>query len=70
MTNNDKISKYNLLILFKKIFELNNIDVDELNTYEVDKSLINTRNDYFINIPSYEKMIFEMKEWINIYNLK
>jgi dTDP-4-dehydrorhamnose reductase len=70
LTNNDKISKYNLLILFKKIFELNNIDVEESHTYEVDKSLINTRNDYFINIPSYEQMIIEMKEWINIYNLK
>ena len=70
LTNNDKISKYNLLLLLKKIFKLNNIIVQEENTYEVDKSLINTRNDFFIPIPNYEEMIFEMKEWINIYNFK
>jgi dTDP-4-dehydrorhamnose reductase len=70
LTNNEKISKYNLLLLLKKIFKLNNVEVKEFHTYELDKSLINTRNDFFITIPNYQEMIFEMKEWINNYNLK
>ena len=70
LTNNEKISKYNLLLLVKKIFKLNNVEVKEFHTYKLDKSLINTRNDFFITIPDYQEMIFEMKEWINNYNLK
>jgi dTDP-4-dehydrorhamnose reductase len=70
LTNNEKISKYNLLLLIKEIFELKEIIIQELNSYHVDKSLINTHNDIFKNIPTYNEMIFEMLEWIKINNPK
>jgi dTDP-4-dehydrorhamnose reductase len=64
LTNNEKISKYNLLMIIKEVFELKDIELQELNSYKADKSIINTRNDIFNNIPTYKEMIFEMKEWI------
>lgn len=70
LTNNEKISKYNLLILIKEVFELKDIEIQESSSYEVDKSLINTRNDIFRNIPTYKEMIFEMHEWIKKNNTK
>ena len=68
LTNNKKISKYDLLLMFKKIYGLNNIEIERSNSYAVDKSLINTRNDVFTNIPNYEDMIIEMNEWMKINN--
>lgn len=71
LTNNTKISKYNLLRIIKDVFELNNIDIKENNNYIVDKSFINTRDDVNMNIPSYLDMINIMKDWIvqNKYTL-
>ncbi|MEE4001070.1 SDR family oxidoreductase [Tenacibaculum sp. FZY0031] len=65
MVNNEKISKYELLILFNKYFKNNNIKVNENNSVKVDKSLL--RNNFSIDylIPSYEEMIREMSVWIN-----
>lgn len=68
LTNNKKISKYDLLLLLKKNYGLNNIEIEQYNSYAVDKSLINTRNDVFTNIPNYEDMIIEMNEWMKINN--
>jgi dTDP-4-dehydrorhamnose reductase len=68
LTNNSKISKYDLLTLIKQIYELKDIEIEPSDSYEVDKSLINTRNDAFTNIPDYEEMIIEMNEWMKINN--
>lgn len=64
LTNNTKISKFDLLNIIKNVFELKNIDIAEYNNYEVDKSLVNTRNDLNIKVPSYLEMILEMREWM------
>lgn len=66
LTNNSKISKYDLLLLIKKIYGLINIEIEPSDSYEVDKSLTNTRNDAFTTIPDYESMIIEMNEWMKI----
>jgi len=36
--------------------------------YSVDKSLINTRNDFDFNIPSYDDMICGIGKWIMNHN--
>jgi dTDP-4-dehydrorhamnose reductase len=65
-TNSIGISKYNLVKLINKTFDLN-IDVLENKDYEIDKTLLNTKiNNY--NFPSYIKMIEEMKDWIDNNN--
>ena len=62
-TNSLGISKYDLVKLINKTFDLN-IDVLENKDYEIDKTLLNTKiNNY--SFPSYIKMIEEMKDWID-----
>lgn len=60
----NKISKYDLLKLFKKIFNRNEITLIEDREYLSDKSLIDTRKDFNYNVKSYEDMIIEMRNWL------
>lgn len=59
-----KISKYDLLKTFNNYFRINTIDIQKNDVYSVDKSLINTREDFDFKVSSYENMISEMKDWI------
>jgi len=65
LTNNLKISKYDLLNIIRKIYKLDNIEIINSDKYRIDKSIINTRNDLNLNIPKYEEMIIEMYNSIN-----
>ena len=59
VTNNEKISKYNLLKLFNDyLYFEKNIILD--NTVVNDKSLVDTRNELNYVVPSYRSMIKEM----------
>lgn len=64
LVNNQKINKYDLLLLFKKWLS-KEIEIIKDDNYISDKSLINTRTDFYFEIPSYDKMIEEMSVWIN-----
>lgn len=61
--NSEKIDKYSLLSLIKEVFN-KNINIIPDSSVVSDKSLVITRNDFKFNVPSYEVMIREMKEWI------
>lgn len=63
VVNNEKIDKYNLLILFKKYFN-KDINIKPYDGYKCDKSLIKTSKSYQFNVPSYEQMIQEMRDWV------
>lgn len=65
LVNNDTISKYELLKLFNKHMKGDEIEILPSNQLYLDKSLINNRKDFSFKVPSYEKMIIEMKEWID-----
>jgi dTDP-4-dehydrorhamnose reductase len=58
-TNNTKISKFELLKLINSIFN-KSISINPYENYQVDKSLINTRNDIILDIPDYETMIGDL----------
>ena len=62
VTNSEPISKFDLLSLIKDKFELNNVTLNRVPGKKVDKSL-STSFNYF-NIPSYEEMISEMKNYL------
>jgi dTDP-4-dehydrorhamnose reductase len=72
LTNNEKISKYDLLMNFKNLFERNSLIIIPYEEYKVDKSVLNTRLDFNPLVPSYNQMLKELKEWIylnrNIYS--
>ena len=64
LVNHNSINKFNLLNLFNKHMKCNRVRILPNDTFNVDKSLINSRNDFSFIVPSYEQMIIEMKEWI------
>ena len=63
-----KIDKHSLLTLFNTIFKNNAIVIHENSKYKVDKSMHSLRTDFKYKVPSYEDMIFEMKQWIDANN--
>lgn len=61
----NNISKYELLRLFAKVYKNDRITVNPDNTVALDKTLINSRDDFNYSVPNYEVMLNEMKQWIN-----
>lgn len=61
---NENITKYELLKLFKETFEIKGMKIIKNDKVALDKTLINTRKDFDYKIPSYNKMILDMKDWI------
>lgn len=64
LVNNERISKYDLLKLFKKCMNKNDVEIIEYKDYFSNKSLIRTNFDFVYQIQSYNKMIEEMVKWI------
>jgi dTDP-4-dehydrorhamnose reductase len=60
----EDISKFDLLQLFKEIFERNDITVKPVEGSAIGTTLINTRKDFDYTIPDYKTMVSEMKTWI------
>lgn len=61
----EKISKYHLLDLCKKVFGRRDINIIQCENPCMDKSLINTRDDFCFKVPGYEEMIQDMKVWVD-----
>lgn len=62
---NTNISKYDLLNLFKEIFERDDIQVEPKEGGVVaNKTLINTRKDFDFVVSNYRTMISQMHEWV------
>ncbi|MDA8957072.1 sugar nucleotide-binding protein [bacterium] len=66
--NNTKICKFDLVEQFNFIFKDGKTKITPKSNYKIDKSLINTRNDFNYEVPAYEVMIKEMKKWILDYH--
>lgn len=62
----EKISKYDLLKLFSKVWG-KKIEVTPFDNYKVDKSLVCTRTDFSYPTPEYEKMLVETKAWMEAH---
>lgn len=63
-----KISKYDLLTLFKEVYDRNSIIIRPLDSMHSDKSLVNTRVDFDYPVPNYKDMVIELKEWMETSN--
>lgn len=64
LVNNCTISKFELLKLLNKHMRNDRINIVPRDSVVVDKSLLNMRTDFSFMVPSYEKMVIEMKDWI------
>lgn len=67
LVNKEYINKFDLLMLFNKYMKEDALTILPSDALVIDKSLINNRNDFEFVVPSYEQMIIEMKEWIEIH---
>jgi dTDP-4-dehydrorhamnose reductase len=65
ITNNTKISKYDLLVLFKEVWNKATI-IKKGEGKSVDKSFIDTMN--VAKIPSYKEMLLDMKDFMTAYD--
>lgn len=63
VVNNDFISKHDLLVLFKNAFD-KKIEITENDSVVSEKTLVKTNDSYDFQVPSYEQMINEMKDWV------
>lgn len=68
LVNNENISKFHLLRLFNKYMKEDSLTIIPSDIVVLDKSLINNRKDFSFEVPSYEQMVIEMKEWIEDHN--
>ena len=69
LVNSEKISKYDLISIFKQVFARNELDIMPSDDYRVDKSLIRCKNTFNYQVSSYRTMVSEMKDWINSHPL-
>ena len=60
----EKISKYELLLLFKKIWHCKDIEIEPYESKIVDKSLVSNRTDFVYMPPSYEPMLMELENFM------
>lgn len=61
----NKISKYDLLQLIKKVFKKSNIEILKDESKHSDKSLIPTKKGFNCNVKSYEDMLIDLKTWMD-----
>ena len=64
-----KISKYELLNLFKDVWNKQNIIIHRDSDYKSDKSLCNTRVDFDFKVKDYKTMLQELYEWMHSYKV-
>ena len=67
LVNNESISKFDLLKLFNKYFRNDALNILPNADLQLDKSLRHQREDFGFQVPSYEQMVIEMKEWVDAH---
>ncbi len=65
LTPNIKISKFELLNLFKDTWNCDHIKINPIAGKLVDKSLINTRNDFRFTVGSYPQILQELARYMD-----
>jgi dTDP-4-dehydrorhamnose reductase len=60
----EKVSKYTLLKLIQEIFRKNDVEIIPDTEIILDRSIKRTRADFQYLIPSYQEMLFELREWM------
>ncbi|MCA1055430.1 SDR family oxidoreductase [Rossellomorea aquimaris] len=59
-----KVSKYDLLMMVKDVFDKKDVKIVRRSVQRVDKSLVNTRSDFKYMVPDYHDMLMELNQWM------
>ncbi|ANE46087.1 dTDP-4-dehydrorhamnose reductase [Paenibacillus swuensis] len=65
LTAPEKVSKHDLLILFRDIWNKEDVRIIPDGEMVLDRTLRSTRTDLNYNVPEYEVMLRELYEWMN-----
>lgn len=60
----ERISKYELLSLFKEVFKKDDVTIVPSNNVKLDRTILHTRNDVFYEVKPYREMLQELKAWM------
>ncbi|WP_270181670.1 dTDP-4-dehydrorhamnose reductase family protein [Alkalihalobacillus sp. CinArs1] len=60
----EKVSKYELLHLFKNAFNKDDVRITPDEEVVLDRTIVNTRKDFIYTPPNYESMLKELKDWM------
>ena len=69
LSNNNKISKYELCLIFNKEFRRNQLKINSIDGVIQDKSLLRSEKPFDFIVPSYEQMIEEMADWVKQHKI-
>lgn len=64
LTSSTPVSKYELIVLFKRCFHKDRLIIFQKEVESINKVLINTRKDFNFEVLPYESMLLELREWI------
>lgn len=64
ITNGEKISKFDLLLLFNELWNKNKI-IESFEGTVKDKSLLPSKRDVILKIPTYRQMLVELKDYMS-----
>jgi dTDP-4-dehydrorhamnose reductase len=64
LTNGDKISKYDLINLFKEIWNRNSVHINKVSGKLIDRSLIKS-GQFDFDVPDYKQMLLDQKSWMD-----
>ncbi|USK46563.1 dTDP-4-dehydrorhamnose reductase family protein [Cytobacillus oceanisediminis] len=64
LSSEKKISKFDLLTLIKDIFNKYDVVIQPDSEIRQDRTIINTRSNYKYQVPAYEEMLLELREWM------
>ena len=67
LVNNESISKFDLCCLFNQYFRNGRIQIIPSDKLQLDKSLRHRRTDFSFVVPSYERQVKEMADWVNAH---
>ncbi|MFD6209664.1 dTDP-4-dehydrorhamnose reductase family protein [Peribacillus sp. NPDC060253] len=62
--SDEKISKAALLKLIQQTFKKTDVEIIPDSNIVLDRSIKNTRNDFEYKMPTYEKMLVELRDWM------
>lgn len=69
LSNDNKISKYEICLLFNKHFRGNKLKINPIEGVVQDKSLLRSEKPFDFFVPSYEQMIEEMADWVKQHKI-
>ncbi|MGC4375448.1 SDR family oxidoreductase [Fictibacillus sp. Mic-4] len=65
LTAPEKVSKYELLKIIQDVFQKEDVVIKPHSELFLDRTLLNTREDINYKVPSYKKMLQELKAWMD-----